>query len=89
MDKIERADEWTTMQAALAFGGFVDAAETGRVTVWAAEEIESLRRQLAGAVDALQFFADGGTYEDGDKVRPVPWPLQVRAREALAAIRGR
>jgi hypothetical protein len=45
-----RTDEWTTMQAALAFG-FMDADETERVTYWAAEEIESLRSQLAGAVE--------------------------------------
>jgi hypothetical protein len=38
--------------------------------------------------EALQFFADGGTYEDGGNVRRVPWPLQVRAREALAAARS-
>lgn len=33
--------------------------------------------------EALHFFADGGSYEEGGKVRKVPWPLQVRAREAL------
>lgn len=51
MGDIERTDEWTTMQAALAFGGFMDADETERVTLWAAEEIESLRRQLRGAAE--------------------------------------
>ena len=50
--------------------------------------VDAANGQLRGAVEALQFFADGGTYEEGGRVRAVPWPLQARAREALAAMRG-
>ena len=37
---------------------------------------------------ALGFFADGGLYETGSKLQTVPWPLQVRGREALARLRA-
>jgi hypothetical protein len=33
------------MDAALAFGGFVDGAEAERVTLWAAEELDRLTRE--------------------------------------------
>lgn len=55
------SDEYTTLQAALAFGGFMDAAETERVAVWAAEEIERLRAE-SEALKAEALEVCGITY---------------------------
>lgn len=44
--EVEHGDERTSMYAALAFGGFMDADETERVTVWAAKHIERLETAL-------------------------------------------